>query len=87
MRYGAAPWFPQGVLPSAASAANAWCGAVASTDVLEDVRTLLSSGVVEDDAVMLSVAAIRDSIQMAAEENCVSSDHTLNEMARSQDPR
>ena len=87
MSYGAAPWFPQGFPPSAASAANAWYGAVASTDVLEDVTTLLASGVVEDDAVMFSVAAIRDSIQMAAEENRVSSDRTLNEMTRSQDPR
>jgi hypothetical protein len=62
-------------------------GALAATDVLEDVTTLLSSGVVEDDAVMLSVAAIRDSIQLAAEENRVSSNHALNEMTRAQDPR
>merc|ERR1719310_1744576 len=36
---------------------------------------------------MLSVAAIRDSIQLAAEENRASSDQALNEMTRAQDPR
>jgi len=42
-------------------------GALARTDILEDVTTLLSTTATEDDAVMLSVAAIRDSIQLAAE--------------------
>jgi len=36
---------------------------------------------------MLSVAAIRDSIQLAAEENKASSDNALNEVRKSQDPR
>jgi hypothetical protein len=50
-------------------------GALASTDILEDTATLLS------------VAAIRDSIQLAAEENRVTSNKQLNEMTRAQDPR
>jgi len=62
-------------------------GALASTDILEDVTTLLSTRTVDDDAVMLSVAAIRDSIHLAAQENSASSDHALNEMTRAQDPR
>jgi hypothetical protein len=52
-----------------------------SSNVLEDVTTLLSTSAMEDDAVMLSVAAIRDSIHLAAKEN------SLNEVARAQDPR
>merc|ERR1719171_85974 len=36
---------------------------------------------------MLSVAAIRDSIQLAAQENKASSNAALNEMTRAQDPR
>jgi len=61
--------------------------ALASADVLEDVTTLLSTSATEDDAVMLSVAAIRDSIQLQAEENRASANSALTEMARSQDPR
>jgi len=48
---------------------------------------IASSSSVEDDAVMLSVAAIRDSIQLAAEENKASSNNALNEVRKSQDPR
>jgi polyhydroxyalkanoate synthesis regulator phasin len=62
-------------------------GALARTDLLEDVTTLLSTSATEDDAVMLSVAAIRDSIQLQAEENQASTNNALSEMARSQDPR
>jgi hypothetical protein len=62
-------------------------GALANKDILEDVTTLLSTSTINDDAVMLSVAAIRDSIHLAAQENSASSDHALNEMTRAQDPR
>jgi polyhydroxyalkanoate synthesis regulator phasin len=56
-------------------------GALAATDILEDVTTLLSTRTVDDNAVMLSVTAIRDSIQSAAQDNA------LNEVSRAQDPR
>jgi hypothetical protein len=42
---------------------------------------------IEDDAVMLSVAAIRDSIQLAAEENQASSNNALAQVTQAGDPR
>jgi hypothetical protein len=62
-------------------------GALANKAILEDVTTLLSTSTMNDDAVMLSVAAIRDSIHLAAQENSASSDNALNEVTRAQDPR
>jgi hypothetical protein len=53
----------------------------ASPDILEDVTTLLSSTVTEDDAAMLSVSAVRNSIRMQAKQN------SLNELSQAQDPR
>jgi hypothetical protein len=70
-------------------AAFAITGALASSPqnhILEDV-TLLSTSAVEDDAVMLSVAAISNSLKLAAQENSDSSANALNEVSRAQDPR
>jgi hypothetical protein len=71
-------------------AAFAITGALASSPqnhILEDVTTLLSTSAVEDDAVMLSVAAISNSLKLAAQENSDSSANALNEVSRAQDPR
>jgi len=65
-------------------------GALASSPpshILEDVTTLLSTSATEDDAVMLSVAAISNSLRLAAQENSDSSANALNEVSRAQDPR
>jgi hypothetical protein len=59
-----------------------------SSDILEDVTTLLSTSATEDDAAMLSVAAISNSLKLAAQENSDSSAaNALNEVSRAQDPR
>lgn len=59
-------------------------GALASHELLEDVTTLLSTSAKEDDAVMLSVAAIRDSLRVSADD---AERHALGEVSRAQDPR
>ena len=60
-------------------------GALASpTSLLEDVTTMLSTHAQEDDAVMLSVSAISNSLRLAAQEG---SADTLSQVSKAQDPR